>query len=73
MFAEGKIAFSAAGTFPENDGRTIRRHSIWVDQCTSGEEEEGKYELPSFNCSASCLSNHETPQKQDKDKWKKAR
>lgn len=23
MFAEGKIAFKAAGTFPENDGRTI--------------------------------------------------
>lgn len=23
MFAEGKIAFNAAGTFPENDGRTI--------------------------------------------------
>lgn len=26
MFAEGYIFFSAAGTFPENDGRTRQRY-----------------------------------------------
>lgn len=49
MFAVGKIAFSAAGTFPENDGRTIRRHSIWVYQYTTGWYNKGNYKLPALN------------------------
>lgn len=32
MFAEGNFAFSAAGTFPENDGRTITKRQFLVSQ-----------------------------------------
>lgn len=32
MFAEGNFAFSAAGTFPENDGRTITKRPFLIYQ-----------------------------------------